>query len=90
MSFRCAVCKKIVGKGTKEIKAVVATRGKYYPDGGYGIEIVKEVKVCSNECLPTTQPSFTPAKDRPKIIEKPRYEYQQEETKPFKPERKRR
>lgn len=60
MSFICGVCRKHSKAGEKPIRVVIETREKIYPrrenanpngntdPGGIGIEIVKEILVCSS------------------------------------------
>ncbi len=53
--FKCKACGKQSNSGEKQYSKIVETRKKYYEGGGFGWEIVKEIKVCEscmeNSCL---------------------------------------
>lgn len=66
--YRCGICREVTKPKVKAVMVTEITRAKKYPfrrnafklrgeqvddQGGDGVEIVKETKVCP-ECLPTT------------------------------------
>jgi hypothetical protein len=47
--FICQLCKRPSKLGEKLNTVVVEVRDRVYPDGGFGTEIVREVRLCG-EC----------------------------------------
>ena len=47
MSYRCEKCGRVTPAGEKQYKIITEGRGKIYPNGSIGWEIVKEIGVCS-------------------------------------------
>jgi hypothetical protein len=61
--YKCKLCGTSTERHNKIVRAVIAERPVTYPDGFVGVEIAKEVQVCSLACPQLPEKQTLPMRD---------------------------